>query len=322
MLSEANIIARLRTDFPEYIGNDAAVIKQNSDESYVITKDILVEDIHFRLSYFDPLSLAHKALHVNLSDIAAMGAKPNFILLGLSIPTSRQVYIENFLTSFTKLCKETSTVLIGGDTTKSSDKVFISITAIGTVPSKHIKYRNTAKVNDLICVVGNLGPAYLGFIACEKFLAGFNDYKNAFLNPTAKTQEGIWLGSQTSVTSLMDISDGLFVDLNRLCKASNVRGNIDLDRVKPNEEFRNICKYLKIDPMQAIINGGEDYGLLFTVNVSDYVALNKGFMKKFGYAIKHIGSITEGDGVRFMLNGEQKNLTLKTKPFSHFGGAE
>ena len=319
MLSEANIIARLKTDFPEYIGNDAAVIEQSGSKSYVVTKDILVEDIHFRLSYFNPLSLAHKALHVNLSDIAAMGARPDFILLGISIPTSKQTYIENFLTNFTKLCKEMSAILIGGDITKSPDKIFISITAIGTALSTHIKYRDTAKINDLICVVGNLGAAHLGFMACEKFLAYFKDYKNAFLEPTARTQEGIWLGSQVSVTSLMDISDGLSIDLKRLCKASNVQGNIDLDRIKPSEEFRNVCKQLKIDPMETIVNGGEDYSLLFTVNAADYTELNKCFIERFGYAIKHIGYVAEGKGIKFMLNGECKDLTFKTKPFLHFG---
>ena len=317
MLSESNIIARLKSDFPEYIGDDAAVIEQSKEQSYVVTKDLLIEDVHFRTSYFDPLSLAHKALHVNLSDIAAMGAKPSFVLLGVSIPTSKQKYVEEFLGSFVSVCKESSVVLVGGDTTRSPDKIFISVTAIGFSQSKHIKCRSTARVGDLICVAGDLGLAHLGFIASEKSLSDFDDYKKIFLRPTAKVNEGLWLGSQSCVTSLMDISDGLFIDLRQLCQSSELQGRVELERFELSERFKDACKYLKVDPVETMITGGEDYSLLFTVDVDSYTGLAEYFLKEFGYAIKNIGLVTKGSGVNYFLNGERKTLTLK--PFSHFG---
>lgn len=316
MLNEASIIARLKADFSECIGDDAAVIKQSGDQNYVVTKDLLIEDVHFRTAYFDPLSLAHKAVHVNLSDIAAMGAKPNFLLLGISFPISKQKYVEEFLTHFTSVCKDASTILIGGDTTSSSDKISISITAIGIAPSKHIKCRDAARAGDLICVAGDLGMARVGFIASERSLDNFENYKKIFLRPVAKVSEGLWLGSQSSVTSLMDISDGLFIDLERLCQSSKLQGKVELKRFELSERFIEVCECLKIDPLKTMITGGEDYSLLFTINANNYAEFAKCFFEKFGYAVKHIGHVTNGSGVNYLINGEHKNLTLK--PFLHF----
>jgi len=317
MLNEAKIIANLKAKFPEHIGDDAAIIEQTGNQSYVVTKDLLVEDVHFRTSYFAPLNLAHKALHVNLSDLAAMGATPKFVLLGISMPMSQQKYVEDFVSNFTAVCKAESVILIGGDTTKSADKIFISITAIGTALTGSIKRRNSAKTEDLICVVGDLGAAHLGFIASEQSLVGFEDYKKAFLHPTARVNEGIWLGKQEDVTSLMDISDGLFVDLKRLCEASALQGTIDLARIKPDKKFCDACEALEIDPIETMISGGEDYTLLFTVKESQYKEISNNFIQKFGYPIKQIGSVTTGEGVRFILNGQPQKLNLKS--FSHFG---
>jgi thiamine-monophosphate kinase len=293
MLTEDNIIARLKAGFPDYIGDDAAIIEQSNGQSYVVTKDVLVEDVHFRTSYFDPTSLAHKALQVNLSDMAAMGAKPSFVLLGISIPQSRLQYAEEFIEAFTGLCKKEAVALIGGDTTRSPDKLFISVTAIGIAPSQAIKRRATAKAGDFICVAGEMGSAHLGFIASERALDGLENYKKAFLRPEAKIKEGQWLGTQDSVTSLMDLSDGLFVDLTKLCQASELQAEVDLDLFKPSRGFIDSCKELGLDPVDTMLAGGEDYSLLFTVAPAGYQELTEGFTKRFGYAVKPIGHITK-----------------------------
>ena len=167
MLAEASIIHQLYTAFPEQIGDDAAVFAFTENQSYVITKDLLIEDIHFNINYCDPMSLAQKALHVNLSDIAAMGAVPQLVLLGIAIPPTYETQLPNFLEAFTTACKDTSVILIGGDTTRSTDKLCISITVIGTAKNSHLKYRKNAQVNDLICLVGPVGYAHVGFVALE-----------------------------------------------------------------------------------------------------------------------------------------------------------
>jgi thiamine-monophosphate kinase len=317
MLNEAQIIARLEKFFPKYIGDDAAVIKVSAKKSYLVTKDLLVEDIHFRKKYFDPLSLAHKALHVNLSDLAAMGAKPEFILCGISIPISYQKYSTDFLYHFARLCEKEKVILIGGDTTRSPDKLFISITAIGTALTKNIKYRSTAEINDLICVAGNLGVAHLGLSFFEKSLFGGKKFKKIFLRPDAKVKEGQWLANQSCVTSMMDLSDGLYIDLKRLCQQSKVSGNLELERFVPTADFISSCNLVGFDPIETMLTGGEDYSLLFTVKKAKYQKLFSKFKKKFGYEVKHIGHISAGSGIRFTRNGKHEALQLK--PFSHFG---
>ncbi|WPX97031.1 Thiamine-monophosphate kinase [Candidatus Bandiella woodruffii] len=276
-----------------------------------------MEDVHFCTSYFDPLSLAHKALHVNLSDVAAMGATPLFVLGGISIPMLHQEYAKEFLHNFADMCENTGIKLIGGDITASRDRIFISVTIIGVARTKAIKYRCTAKPTNIICVVGELGYAHLGLIACEKSLSEFGLYKKPFLRPTAKTKEGIWLAEQDAVTCMMDISDGLLVDLRKLCKASDAKGVIDLELLNPSIAFREDCAILGLDCMDVMLTGGEDYGLLCAIDVEKLHCFAKDFAKIFGYPMKRIGYITNGSGICFVNNGLWKNKKLK--PFSHFG---
>jgi thiamine-monophosphate kinase len=273
MISESSIIKSLKIAFPEFIGDDGAVIDGCGNQKYIITKDILVEDIHFRTKYFSPSDLAHKMLHVNLSDIAAMGAAPKFIMCGIGIPEKYSSYVDELLIEFIAACKTANVILIGGDTTKAPDKFTISITAIGECYPKNIKYRNKAEIGDVVCVAGDLGHAHLGFVACEKSISGYSRYKNAFLRPAAKTKEGVWLGSCQFITSMMDVSDGLFIDLQRLLEASNVSGVIDVEKLKFDDAFKDACNIFSLDPLEIYLTGGEDYGLLFTVKSEYYKVL-------------------------------------------------
>lgn len=317
MLSETDIIHDLKNSFPSHIGDDAAVIPAFGEQSYVITKDLLVEDTHFRQSYVDAPSLAQKALQVNLSDVAAMGAKPCFILLGIAIPEKNAAYAKAFLDNFALQVKQAGLILIGGDTVKSVDKLMISITAIGLADTENIRYRSKAKIGDIICVAGELGHAHVGFLACEQAKQGFEAYQAAFLRPMAKLAEGQWLAQQHAVTSMMDLSDSLYVDLKRLCKSSEIGAELNLDQLKPEKDFTVACEKLGIEPVQAMLSGGEDYGLLFTIEKAAYDLLSQKFYQKFGYKITPVGSITSSKEIKFIENGVGKNLILR--PFSHFG---
>jgi len=317
MLSESNIIHVLKTAFPDKIGDDAAILKLNSDKSYVISKDLLVEDTHFRLRYQDAASLAHKALHVNLSDIAAMGATPQFVLLGLSIPTYFESELEVFLNAFSDACKSASVMLIGGDTTQSSHGFFMSVTAIGLVPNQNLKTRSHAKPGDLICVAGNLGHAHLGLTALETCHTNFLEYKQDFLKPTARINEGVWFGQKTAVTGMMDLSDGLYLDLKRFCEASDCAGEINLDTFKPKTTFRKACLKLNLDPIATQLTGGEDYSLMITISPEAYETIALEFKQTFDYDLIHIGVIDEGTGVQFLKNNKSIHLDLTS--FSHFG---
>ncbi len=317
MLSESNIIHTLKTHFPEQIGDDAACMPLNSTQSYLISKDLLVEDTHFRLRYQDAKSLAHKALHVNLSDLAAMGATPQSVLLGLSIPSYFENQTADFLEAFSSACKKAGVTLIGGDTTRSHQQLMISITAIGIAPTHHIKFRKNTQPHDLLCMAGQIGEAHLGLTALEQNNTQHLNYKNAFLNPHARIAEGIWLGQQSGVTSIMDVSDGLLIDLERLCKASSIACKLNLDAFTPNAAFISACKALKLDPITAQLAGGEDYALMFSVAPEAYQALAEQFQSTFKYALKSIGVFQTGLGVKLTQNN--KPITKDITPFSHFG---
>lgn len=309
-MTEDKVINFLQQEFLSIdgIGDDAAIFAEN----YVISKDLLIEDVHFRRKYVDSKSLAYKALHVNLSDIAAMGASATYVMLGIAIPKNCDQYIDDFLRAFAQECKMNDVVLIGGDTTASADKLFISITIIGK--TNNPKRRNTARIGDVISVVGNLGYAHIGLQAFEKQLPDFDDFKESFLKPRAALKEGLWLASK--VSAMMDISDGLLVDLKKLCKASSLSGIINIDNLKATENFLNACKALALDPLSVQLVGGEDYGLLVTIEEDLYEELASDFLTNFCYPLKKIGKIIAGNAEEVIFD---RHFELKLKIFSHFG---
>ncbi|MBS0236458.1 MAG: thiamine-phosphate kinase [Proteobacteria bacterium] len=317
MLSEDSIIRDLQSIFPQYIGDDAAILPCNKAYNYLLSKDLLVEDIHFRTSYYGPADLAHKALHANLSDIAAMGGAPKFVMLGVAIPIIQAEYVKDFLSNFANVCQQNSIILIGGDTTSSPDKLYISITAIGEVHKEYIKYRNNARVGDLVCVAGNLGHAHLGLQALERSIPQLKQFKDALLRPMAKLEEGAWLGRQGVITAIMDVSDGLYIDLSKLCSASGKGAEIEVSNLVASREFKAACSILGLDPITTMLVGGEDYGLLFTVEPNKYSAISADFRNIFGYELQVMGRITCDVGVNIRENGEVKNLELNL--FTHFG---
>lgn len=310
---ETTIIEELKAAFPGYIGDDAAILPTiEGKASYLISKDLLIEEIHFRTNYFHPNDLAHKALQVNLSDIAAMGAIPVAILCGIAIPLQQLDYAHHLLRYLIDHCTKAELAWIGGDIVASPTQLMLSITAIGK--ATHITYRTTAQVGDCICVAGNLGYAHLGLVAHEQSLPGFEIYKNALLRPYAKIAEGQWLA--TKVNTMMDLSDGLYIDLKRLCNASHVKAVIELERLEPTAHFVAACRAMQLDPVETMLIGGEDYGLLCTINYNSYKEVKDIFQLHFGYPLLPIGYITTGHDLHFTYDGLPKQLNLQ--PFSHF----
>ena len=221
----------------------------------------------------------------------------------------------DFLEAFSSACKQASVILIGGDTTRSNQQLLMSVTAIGTAPTQAIKFRKNAKPGDLLCVAGKIGEAHLGLTALEHEEPYFSNYKHAFLNPTARIAEGIWLGQQKAVNSMMDVSDGLFIDLKRLCEASQIACEINLDVFTPDLKFTAACEALKLDPITTQLTGGEDYALMFSVAPKAYQDMSNQFQNTFKYDLKCIGKFQAGQGITLMKNNKQ--ITPNIKPFSH-----
>jgi len=322
--TESEIIEFFKNKCPQAIGDDAFVFPYSRDQSYVITKDLLVEDIHFRTHYSCWDDIGHKAVHANVSDIAAMGATPLYLLLGLAIPKSLQSNsINQLINSIHKACKDLNIQVTGGDTVRSADNnITISITVIGSAPSSNIKYRSNASPGDVICLLGEAGEAHIGLTALEESTHDNDQYqyfKQKLLRPTSLVNEGKWLAQHHCVKSMMDVSDGIIVDMKKLCSASSVGARININALPCSNALQQACHSMNLDSVSVQLTGGEDYSLLFTVRHDHYHDLAKKFHQHFKYHINNIGEITADNSLSIYNNNVYiVEDSLLIRPFSHF----
>jgi len=261
------------------VGDDAAVIDAG-DKRVVVSTDLLLEGIHFDLTYFPLKHLGYKAIVVNLSDIYAMNAVPQQVTVSLGL-SKRFCFedVEELYKGIYLACQRYGVDVVGGDTSTSVTGMTISVTAIGLAHKDELCYRSGAKENDLICVTGNLGAAYMGLQLLEREKKVFLDnpdmkpkFKdNAYLLerflkpeiPLAELKRMVALGIKPN--AMIDISDGLSSEMLHICKHSNLGCRLYLDKIPIDDETLQMGEEMNIDPYVAALNGGEDYELLFTV---------------------------------------------------------
>ena len=266
------------------IGDDAAVIKNNSDFT-VVTTDMLVEGIHFDLMYSPLKHLGYKAVVVNLSDVYAMNVVPSQVTVSIAISSKYSVEaLEELYAGIQLACEMYQVDLVGGDTTSSPKGMAMSVTALGTTRDlDRIVFRSGANIGDIICVTGNLGAAYLGLQLLERekqlYLSDpsiqpeFSDHSYLLerqLKPEANKSAIEYFKKVNLIpTSMIDISDGLSSDLMHICKRSNVGAFIEESKVPMMEEVKRVALEFNMDPISCALNGGEDYELLFTISPDD-----------------------------------------------------
>ena len=303
------------------IGDDCAVYPVKSGMKEVISTDALVEDIHFKLSTTTPESLGRKALSVSLSDIAAMGGTPKRVMVTLGLPKRVSLlFLDKLYSGFNEICNQFKVELAGGDTVSSPKCFFINVAVIGE--AKRVFTRKGAKPGDLIFVTGTLGDSSLGLKLIGKKKKGGKDNKfliNRHLDPTPRVKEaGILARSKLDITSMIDISDGLVQDLYHICKASNLGARIYQDRLPQSPEFARTCHKNSIPPLPLLLNGGEDYELLFTLPADDAKNLNRQFLKAKVF-VTQVGEIALKPRKVLL---ELRDGTTKTLPesegFNHF----
>ncbi len=283
------------------IGDDTAVIKDN-DGYLLVTKDLLIEDVHFKIS-FDPFLLGRKSMAVNISDIASMGGEPLYSFLGVGFPKELSwEWIEKFMLGMRSICDEYGVFLIGGDTC-SSPKLFISITLIGR--SDKVVLRSSAREGDYICVTGKLGDSGAGLYILLNNLKSEDSHckylVERHLNPTPRVKEGGILKNIAS--SMIDLSDGLSIDLHNLCRESKAGALIYADRIPISEELRKFCEEINEDPLRFALQGGEDYELLFTSSEE----LGREILDSLSATV--IGRIEgRGKGIRILKDGKEEDL--------------
>ncbi len=298
------------------VGDDAAVIDHFGKQT-IITTDLLIEGVHFDLSYTPLKHLGYKSVVVNISDVYAMNATPTHITVSLGISNRFSVEsLSEFYEGVYAACDKYGVDLIGGDTSSSQKGFIISVTAIGEVaPDKFVK-RNTAQKGDLLCVSGTLGAAYVGLLFLEREkkifmespgvqpdLEGETYVIGKLLKPEARKDIIEFLEKEEIIpTSMMDISDGLSSEILHICKDSNLGCVLYEEKLPMAEDMKKAAYKFEIDPTACALSGGEDYELLFTIPQAEYdkLVLNE--------QISVVGYMTEVEqGAHIITKGGSKH---------------
>src|SRR5690349_20551474 len=292
------------------IGDDAAVLRSTPGKETVITADLLVEDIDFRRTTTPPYLLGHKALAVSLSDIAAMGARPLWSMISIGVPEDvwQTDFVERLYDGLLDLANRYGVQLIGGDTSRTNERIVIDSIVSGECAAKMAVMRSGARPGDQIFVTGSLGAAAAGLRLIERGahlaeqnLADDDSQKLDHvllrqLRPEPRVGWGIVLGEERLATSMIDLSDGLSSDLNHLCTASNVGALIDASLLPIDERVVELCGRRALDPLQLALHGGEDFELLFTVKPEHVARLPR---RVDGTQITRIGEVrAASEGVK------------------------
>ena len=292
------------------VGDDAAVI-DTKDKVSLMTTDLLIEGIHFDMTYMPLKHLGYKAAMVNFSDIYAMNGEPKQMTIGISASNRFSVEaLEEIYSGIYLACERYNVDIVGGDTTSSPSGLFISITVIGEADKDEVVYRSGAKPNDLLCVSGDLGAAYLGLLMLERekqvFKADPNmqpDFKGhdyileRQLKPEARKDVIRKLkDAQVKPSAMIDISDGLASEILHLCTKSEVGCHVYEDKIPLDVTTVTAAEELKVEPTIAALSGGEDYELLFTIDQKDFELV------KNIEGIHIIGHMTDPSEGKFMIS--------------------
>ncbi len=297
------------------VGDDCAVLPKNSKTDLLITADLLVEDIDFRLKWTKAEILGHKSLAVSLSDIAAMGGTPKWAMLSIAVPESvwKDRFMDNFYAGWFRLAKQYGVELVGGDVSRATDKLVVDSIVAGEVTKGRAVLRSGAKPGDSIFVTGALGGAAGGLELLESGLRAANAGKKKArlferqLRPNARVETGVYLSKRNRANAMIDISDGFAADLYHLCEASRVGAEIEIDKIPIDENLDGTDCAAKL---KFALGGGEDFELLFTSE-------RKNFLSSKLPPITRVGVVTENVGTLEVIDGERRSI-LPPFGYRHF----
>jgi thiamine-monophosphate kinase len=317
-LGERRVLSRIRRTFGQArsdvllgIGDDAALVR--GPRRLLLTTDILVEDEDFRLADHPPRLLGRKALNVNLSDIAAMGGRALHALVGMALPGDiDESWLRQFMAGFRSAAREAGVVLVGGDLSQAG-KIMIAVTVTGE--AKLPVRRHGARPGDGIFVSGTLGDAAAGFRLLEKggirgVVKPVRPLIDAFLDPAPRLKLGALLAGKRLASAMIDLSDGLSVDLAHICAESGVGAEVEAGRIPVSEALTRFAR----DPLDMALNGGEDFELLFTVRPAKIAAVEALASR---HALTRIGRIIAGRSIR-LVGPDGKKKPLRARGFEHF----
>lgn len=326
-LGEFGLIQRMTPfftkNFPhgvEGIGDDCAIIPQDGQHSFLITTDLLIESVHFLTTTTSPEDLGYKSLAVSLSDIAGMGGKPLYAFLSIALPPTLEVeWVDRFFQGFQQLTETENVLLLGGDTTRSPNKMTINVLVIGSAQTALIKRRSQARAGDLICCTGYLGDPGAGLKILQEHLPHNSITESLIhehIHPRPHLPEGQWLASQIGIHAMMDISDGLDSDIHRIMERSHCGAILYLDKLPLSPSLLTCAKQYGWFAEEIAATAGEDYCLLVTVNPKDYPTLCQNYQQLFDRPLFKVGKILAGSTLSYLKDG--RPIQLSKAGFDHF----
>jgi thiamine-monophosphate kinase len=299
------------------IGDDAAWVKAKTS-SFLITSDLLIERVHFDFKWTSPYALGYKSLAVNLSDIAAMGGTPAYLILSVGIPIEFDAQVvEEFYRGVRSLALRSGVALVGGDTS-ASESFFVSVALVGHAPHRPIG-RNGGKAGDDVYVTGNLGDSALALSLLRHRPRETKRRASSYLLsrhhfPTARVKAGTLLAREKLAKAMIDVSDGLLQDLGHLCKASNIGAVVWEDSLPLSRAYRSVAGR---EGTRFALTGGEDYELLFTARRRDRSRLEK-LQHRLDVPITRIGRcVSSREGIT-VWNTEGEPRSIGVKGYNHF----
>ncbi len=324
----ASIRHRMEGKYPSEvalgIGDDCAILHPQSGMEWVITTDTQVEDVHFRRAWLTPYQIGWRAMAVNLSDIAAMGAQPFGALAALALPVATEAtFFDQLLDGLCDLGLHCQCPLIGGNLARDPAHLSLTLTVLGHVPRGQSVLRGGAKVGDEIWVSGQLGGAAAG-LRTFKYTIALSDtdctpLRRRYAQPQPRVREAIFLRASGCLTSMIDLSDGLAGDLGHLCDESGVGAQIMAAALPLQAGVREVAVAQGEDPLELALRGGEDFELCCTARPGTLNPLLDAFWDQFGIGLTRIGTMTS-ERVLQLVHADGLQTSLSPQAYDHFHG--
>lgn len=299
------------------IGDDCAVFTGALGRDWLISTDCFAEDVHFRRDWMSPRDIGRRCLVAAVSDIAAMGGRPRYVTVAISVPPtiSSEDAVE-MMSGISSAAASYQMIIIGGDTTASHKDIQLSLTVIGDIRHGAALYRRGAKPGDVVYVTGKLGGSLAGLAMLQKVSSSSGGCVNRFLHPVARVSSGQWLADTGCVTSMIDISDGLVQDLGHVAQASGVGMMIESETIPQWSEAPDATT------TEMACTSGEEYELAFTVDGLREMAFQRllpAVLGQLGHSITRIGTVVVGQGV-VVRDRAGNDVTPKVGGFHHIIG--
>jgi len=322
-LGEFNLIKRMSAGLGHAgrqviagIGDDAAALHSSADRLQLVTTDMLVEDVHFRLSTTEPSQLGWKSLAVNISDIAAMGGEPTYAFVSIGLPRETLVkFVDELYAGMRTIAETYSVDIVGGDTV-SAPQLIINIALLGEVEEENLILRSGAQIGDAIVVTGDLGGSGAGLEILERDLPIGGKRKH--LMPIPRVQEGRLLARSGYVTSMIDISDGLASEVHHICEESGTGAKLLMQKIPLSGNVHRVAEHIGKPPHDFALFGGEDYELLFTCHPDKVPLLTESLLRKYNTPLTAVGRIVEMTHSITIEDTSGSIVPLASRGYNHF----